>query len=212
MTPFPMKVIQQYFKELTPLQIDQFSQLQDLYTHWNSRINVISRKDIDHLYLHHVLHSLAIAKIVTFPDGAKVLDVGTGGGFPGIPLAILFPQVNFFLIDGTLKKIKVVNHIKEALHLENVNAAHMRVESLRKRFEFIVSRAVTTLPAFYKLVEKNLNYSNSGIGSEGIYYLKGGDVSSELAEFRGRSKEVPIGDFFMEPFFETKKVVYISPK
>jgi len=138
--------------------------------------------------------------------------VGAGGGFPGIPLAILFPQVNFFLIDGTLKKIKVVNHIKEALHLENVNAAHMRVESLRKRFEFIVSRAVTTLPSFYKLVEKNLNCSNSGIGSEGIYYLKGGDISSELAEFRGRSKEMPIGDFFMEPFFETKKVVYISPK
>ncbi len=209
---FPMKVIQKYFKELTPLQIDQFSQLQDLYTYWNSRINVISRKDIDHLYLHHVLHSLAVAKIVAFPDGAKVLDVGTGGGFPGIPLAILFPQVKFSLIDGTLKKIKVVNHIKEALHLENVNAYHMRVESLRKRFEFIVSRAVTTLPSFYKLVEKNLNYSNLLTGNEGIYYLKGGDVSIELAEFKGRSKEMPIADFFTEAFFETKKVVYISLK
>ncbi|MCD6597231.1 MAG: 16S rRNA (guanine(527)-N(7))-methyltransferase RsmG [Bacteroidales bacterium] len=207
-----MKVIQKYFKELTPLQIDQFSQLQDLYTYWNSRINVISRKDIDHLYLHHVLHSLAVAKIVAFPDGAKVLDVGTGGGFPGIPLAILFPQVKFSLIDGTLKKIKVVNHIKEALHLENVNAYHMRVESLRKRFEFIVSRAVTTLPSFYKLVEKNLNYSNLLTGNEGIYYLKGGDVSTELAEFKGRSKEMPIADFFTEAFFETKKVVYISLK
>ena len=205
-----MKIIQKYFKGLTPLQIDQFSQLQDLYQYWNSRINVISRKDIDHLYLHHVLHSLAVAKIVTFPDGAKVLDVGTGGGFPGIPLAIIFPRVNFFLIDGTLKKIKVVKNIIETLYLENVNAAHMRVESLNKRFGFIVSRAVTTLPVFYKLVEKNLIHSNSGIGNEGVYYLKGGDVSSELAEFKGRSKEIPIADFFMETFFETKKVIYIS--
>ena len=207
---FPMKIIQKYFNGLTSLQIDQFSQLQDLYEYWNSRINVISRKDINHLYLHHVLHSLAVAKIVTFPDGAKVLDVGTGGGFPGIPLAILFPRVNFFLIDGTLKKIKVVKHIKEALQLENVNATQMRVESLKKRFGFIVSRAVTTLPVFYKLVEKNLIHLNSATGTEGIYYLKGGDVSSELAEFKGRSKEMPIADFFMEPFFETKKVIYIS--
>ena len=207
-----MKVIQKYFKDLTPIQIDQFSQLQDLYKYWNSRINVISRKDIDHLYLHHVLHSLAIAKIIPFPDGAKVLDVGTGGGFPGIPLAILFPRVSFFLIDGTLKKIKVVNHIKEALNLGNVNSAHMRVESLRKRFGFIVSRAVTTLPVFYKLVEKNLILSNSGTGKEGIYYLKGGDVSFELTEFMGQSKEIPIADFFEESFFETKKVIYISLK
>jgi 16S rRNA (guanine527-N7)-methyltransferase len=204
-----MKIIQKYFKDLSPLQVDRFSRLLEIYQYWNSRINVISRKDIEHLYIHHVLHSLAIAKVISFPEGNEVLDVGTGGGFPGIPLAILFPQTNFFLIDGTGKKIRVVNEVKDILKLDNITVGHLRAENLKLRFNFIVSRAVTTLPEFYQLVKKNLTKPYGQKQKEGIYYLKGGDVSAEMAGFNGKAKEIPISDYFAEPFFDTKKVIFI---
>jgi 16S rRNA (guanine527-N7)-methyltransferase len=204
-----MKIIQKYFKDLSPLQVDRFSRLSEIYQYWNNRINVISRKDIEHLYIHHVLHSLAIAKVISFPEGTKVLDVGTGGGFPGIPLAILFPMTNFFLIDGTGKKIKVVNEVKNALELDNVTAKHIRAENLKLRFNFIVSRAVTTLPEFYQLVKKNFTQPYNKKQKEGIYYLKGGDVSDEMAGFKGKAKETSVSGFFTEPFFDTKKVIFI---
>lgn len=207
-----MEIIQKYFKDLSSLQIDRFSRLSEIYQYWNSQINVISRKDIEYLYTRHVLHSLAIAKVISFPEGTDVLDVGTGGGFPGIPLAILFPKTNFLLIDGTGKKIKVVNEVKNDLKLANVTTGHLRAEDLNLQFNFIVSRAVTTLPEFYKLVKKNFAKPfNPGL-KEGLYYLKGGDVSTELAGFKGRSKEISISGFFNEPFFDTKKVIFISSR
>ena len=178
-----------------------------LYLEWNSQINVISRKDIDQLYTRHVLHSLAIAKVVEFKDGSSIMDVGTGGGFPGVPLAILFPNVEFVLIDSIAKKIKVVNEIVKALGLTNVRAIHGRVEKVNQKFDFIVSRAVTKMPNFIKWVEEKVHTSSNHSFSNGILYLKGGDLSQELSTIN--CKEFLISEFFDDPFFETKKVVYV---
>ena len=196
-----------FFNHLSEKQINQFNQLMPLYLEWNSQINVISRKDIDQLYTRHVLHSLAIAKVVEFKDGSSIMDVGTGGGFPGVPLAILFPNVEFVLIDSIAKKIKVVNEIVKALGLTNVRAIHGRVEKVNQKFDFIVSRAVTKMPNFIKWVEEKVHTSSNHSFSNGILYLKGGDLSQELSTIN--CKEFLISEFFDDPFFETKKVVYV---
>ena len=204
-----MEIIKKYFPGLSYDQIDQFSKLGELYRVWNKRINLISRQDIKNLYEHHVLYSLAIAKYVTFAEGSRIMDVGTGGGFPGIPLAILFPDVDFYLIDGRLKKIRVVNEIVEALKLKNITAKQVRVEDLNDKFDCIVSRAVTSLPRFYNLVQKNLLISKQGDLNKGIFYLKGGEVIPELTLINKEVKVIPISDYFSEPFFETKKIIFI---
>lgn len=204
-----MQKILKYFPKLTPAQITQFERLEPLYHHWNGQINVISRKDIDSLYEKHVLHSLSIAKIITFRPGTRILDVGTGGGFPGIPLAILFPDSLFVLIDATGKKIKVVQAIAEELGLVNVTALHTRVEEVKDEFDFVISRAVTAFPSFVDLVKKNVSGKPKNSLPNGIIYLKGGDFENELEAFRKRAEVTAIAGFFTEPFFETKKVVYL---
>lgn len=207
-----MEIITKYFTNLSEKQIEQFYKLQELYSYWNSRINLISRKDIDNLYERHVLHSLAIAKTVTFSKNSNILDVGTGGGFPGIPLAILFPDANFLLIDGILKKTKVTQNIAEEVGLENVKATQIRLENLKGKYDYVVSRAVTDLSTFYKLVKKNIN-SNFPIGlNGGIYYLKGGDLNDELKELSVKVIESPISEFYDEEFFKTKKIIFIPSK
>lgn len=204
-------IIYNYFKDLTDLQKEQLEQLEFLYKDWNQKINVVSRKDIDELYLRHVLHSLGIAKIHQFKDGAAVLDVGTGGGFPGIPLAILFPNVHFTLIDAIGKKIKVVNEVVEGLQLTNVTTIHGRVEELKTQFDFIVSRAVAAMPTFVHWTKGKIKKESIHERKNGILYLKGGDLSEELKDYR----TVEIFDLdaiFNDPFFETKKVVYLPVK
>lgn len=203
-----MKEILKYFPDLSERQIEQFSKLKDLYFEWNEKINVISRKDIDELYVKHVLHSLAIAKVIQFKPGAEILDVGTGGGFPGIPLAILFPEVKFHLVDSIQKKILVVSEVAEALALTNVKAESQRVEKLRSKYDFIVSRAVTQMPKFVSLVRNKVKKENTHSFPNGILYLKGGDLSEELKEFKN-TQIFPISDYFSEEFFDTKKVVYL---
>ncbi len=206
-----MEIIQKYFPDLTEKQIEQFSQLAELYTDWNEKINVVSRKDIDELYLRHVLHSLAIAKVITFTKGTKILDVGTGGGFPGIPLAIMFPEVQFHLVDSIQKKILVVSEVTSALGLKNVKAETQRVEKLKSEYDFIVSRAVTQMPKFVEWVENKFESKDRNQLPNGILYLKGGNLEDELFEFpQAQIFEIPA--YFEEPFFETKKVVYISAK
>ena len=205
-----MKLIEHYFPDLNPLQLQQFASLEGLYQTWNAQINVISRKDTEHFYERHVLHSLAIAKIIQFLPGASILDIGTGGGFPGIPLAILFPEVQFHLVDSIGKKIKVVQEVAGHLGLTNVKASHSRAENVKDRYDFIVSRAVTQMPIFLtwikgKSAKKNLHAFNNG-----VFYLKGGDLSVELAGLRYPVKEFPIAEFYTEEFFETKKVVYVQ--
>lgn len=207
-----MEIITKYFTNLSEKQVEQFYKLYELYSYWNSRINLISRKDIDNLYERHVLHSLAIAKKVSFPKGSNVLDVGTGGGFPGIPLAILFPETNFLLIDGILKKIRVAQNISEEIGLENVQTEQIRVENLNGKYDYIVSRAVTTLSFFYKLVEKNINTKFASAQDGGIYYLKGGDLEDELKELSIKVIESPISEFYDEEFFKTKKIIFIPSK
>jgi 16S rRNA (guanine527-N7)-methyltransferase len=205
-----MTLITSYFPDLSPEQIRQFEALEGLYQTWNAQINVISRKDTDHFYERHVLHSLAIAKIVQFLPGSSVLDIGTGGGFPGIPLAILFPEVQFHLVDSIGKKIKVVQEIAAGLGLQNVQTSHARAETIKDRYDFIVSRAVTQMPVFLTWVKGKSAKKNLHNFKNGVLYLKGGDLSKELAGLRYPVKEFPIADFFNEEFFETKKVVYVQ--
>jgi len=183
--------------------------LQALYEHWNAQINVISRKDIESLYEKHVLHSLGIAKVMEFKPNTKIMDVGCGGGFPGIPLAILFPECKFHLVDSIGKKIKVVNEIATALGLKNLTAEHKRAEEVKDKFEFIISRAVTEFPAFYKWVQNKISKSQFNNLPNGILYLKGGDLSEELKDFKKRVVLYDLKDYFKEEFFETKKVVYL---
>ena len=203
-----MQIIHKYFPELTEKQIEQFTDLQELYEHWNAQINVISRKNMDTLYTNHILHSLAIAKVIQFEKGTKILDIGTGGGFPGIPLAILFPEVEFLLVDSIGKKIIVVNEVSNAIGLSNVRTVHERAESINETFDFVVSRAVTNMTDFKKWVKGKFNNTHNNTLNNGILYLKGGDLSEEL---RGISHyKYEIADFFEEEFFETKKVIYIS--
>jgi 16S rRNA (guanine527-N7)-methyltransferase len=206
-----MEFILKYFPELTEVQTSQFQQLEELYHDWNSKINVISRKDIDQLYVKHVLHSLAIAKIQKFEPGTYVLDVGTGGGFPGIPLAILFPETRFYLIDVILKKINVVKAVAESLELKNVKAEQIRAENVKGDFDFIVSRAVTNMPDFVSWIKDKIKKQQKHELQNGILYLKGGDLREELASFPN-AKEYNISDFFEDDFFETKKVVHLPLK
>ncbi len=203
-----MEEIIKQFPNLTPVQIKQLQQLEHLYQDWNSKINVISRKDIDQLYTKHVLHSLGIAKIQPFAHGASVLDVGTGGGFPGIPLAILFPETRFYLIDVIGKKINVVKAVSEALGLQNVKAEQIRAELVKENFDFIVSRAVTNMPDFVSWVQNKIKKQAKHHLSNGILYLKGGDLSQELAPFP-KATLFELSHHFSDPFFETKKVVHL---
>ena len=199
-----------YFPAITPTQLHQFEQLPELYTYWNNQINVISRKDIDQLYERHILHSLGIAKFISFLPGEKVLDVGTGGGFPGIPLAIMFPETQFFLVDSIGKKIKVVQEVASALGLQNLKAAHLRAEQVDEKFDFVVSRAVTRLKEFYPWVRGKFNKESKNILPNGILYLKGGDLAEEITESGLKVKQYYLKDFFNEEFFETKQVIYIK--
>ncbi|WNM19226.1 16S rRNA (guanine(527)-N(7))-methyltransferase RsmG [Flavobacterium capsici] len=206
-----MDEILKQFPYLTENQIQQFEKLESLYHDWNAKINVISRKDIDELYTKHVLHSLAIAKIQSFEEGSSVLDVGTGGGFPGIPLAILFPETNFYLIDVIAKKIKVVQAVIDALELKNVKAEQMRAENVKEEFDFIVSRAVTNMPDFVSWIKNKIKKHSNHKLKNGILYLKGGDLTEELAAFPN-AVQYNISDFFKDEFFETKKVVHLPLK
>lgn len=206
----PVSIITKYFPDLTPHQVEQYTQLMDLYTHWNSQINVISRKDIDLLYERHVLHSLGIAKVTQFAPGSKIMDVGTGGGFPGIPLAIMFPEVDFLLVDSIGKKIKVVNEVAAGLGLKNVRTTHERAEKINEQFDFIVSRAVTEFPEFYSWIRNKVSKKNKNEFENGILYLKGGDLKEELKSFRNRILLFELKNYFTEEFFDTKKVVYMA--
>jgi len=202
-------IVKKYFPDLTEKQLEQFELLFPLYKEWNEKINVISRKDIDNIMLHHVLHSLAIAKIVDFKPGTEILDVGTGGGFPGIPLAILFPECQFFLVDSIGKKIKVVEEIAKDLGLLNVQAKHARAEDIDQDFEFVVSRAVTRITPFYYWIHKKISPNHFHPMRNGILYLKGGDLKEELEEFGKKHKLYDLSTIFEEDFFETKKVLYV---
>jgi len=199
-----------YFPGITPQQLQQFEQLPQLYNYWNSQINVISRKDIEQLYERHVLHSLGIAKVINFLPGEKVLDVGTGGGFPGIPLAILFPETQFFLVDSIGKKIKVVQEVASALGLQNLKAAHLRAEQVDEKFDFVVSRAVTRLKEFYPWVKGRFNKQSKNELPNGILYLKGGYLEQEIAESGLTVQQYHLKNYFEEEFFETKQVVYVQ--
>jgi 16S rRNA (guanine527-N7)-methyltransferase len=202
-------IIAKYFPELPEDRILLFKQLFPLYADWNAKINVISRKDIDALYERHVLHSLAIAKFIRFTAGTLVLDVGTGGGFPGIPLAIYFPNTRFHLIDSIGKKIKVVNEVVCALGLDNISAEQIRAEQLRGRYDFVVSRAVTRLPEFVSWVRKNISLKQQNAIPNGVIYLKGGNLEGEIRPFRKNAFVQNLSDYFDEEFFETKKLVHV---
>ena len=206
-----MEEILKQFANLTENQIQQFQKLEELYHDWNAKINVISRKDIDELYTKHVLHSLAIAKIQPFEPGTYILDVGTGGGFPGIPLAILFPETRFYLIDVILKKINVVKAVAESLELKNIKAEQIRASLVKGDYDFIVSRAVTNMPDFVSWIKDKIKKQNKHKLENGILYLKGGDLTQELKDFP-KATEFNIADFFSDEFFETKKVVHVPLK
>ena len=205
-----MELILKYFPDITEQQKEQFAQLQGLYEDWNAKINVISRKDISNLYEHHVLHALSIAQFFSFDAGDKVLDVGTGGGFPGIPLAIMFPETQFHLVDSIAKKIKVVHAVSEAIGLENLTAAHQRAEKVNDKYNFVVSRAVTNINSLFNWVKKKVakNEADTEI-KNGLICLKGGDLKEEFADFKRYFRVYNLSDAFEEPFYETKKLVYI---
>ena len=203
-------IILKYFPDLSPEQQQQYQQLPELYNFWNNQINVISRKDIDLLLERHVLHSLGIAKVMPFLPGESVLDVGTGGGFPGLPLAIMFPETQFYLVDSIGKKIKVVNEVATAIGLKNLKAEHARAEQMPGKFDFVVSRAVTQLKDFYPWVKGKFNKASKNKLPNGILYLKGGDLSQEIAESGLQVKQYHLKDYFAEEFFETKQVIYVK--
>ncbi|MBL7969924.1 MAG: 16S rRNA (guanine(527)-N(7))-methyltransferase RsmG [Prolixibacteraceae bacterium] len=207
-----MEILTKYFTDLTDQQLNQFARLSSLYEEWNSKINVISRKDIEQLYERHVVHSLAIAKIIRFKPGTTVLDVGTGGGFPGIPLAILFPETQFMLIDSIGKKIRVVSEVASALNLTNVHAEHIRVEDVKQKFDFVVSRAVTAFPRFVSMVRTKVSGQNNNDLANGILYLKGGDFEEEIAPFRQQIQVYELCNLFQEEFFETKRLIHMTLK
>ena len=202
-------LILSYFPDLTEKQVEQFDRLQELYEDWNAKINVISRKDMDQFYVHHVLHSLGIAKVMNFQPGTKILDIGTGGGFPGIPLAILFPDTHFHLVDSIGKKITVVKEVAKALKLGNVEAQQARAESLVRKYDFVISRAVTRMINFYPWVKGKIKREDFNEFQNGILYLKGGDVDEEMEELDKSYVTYHLSDYFKEDFFETKKVVYM---
>ena len=206
-----MELILKYFPNLTEVQIEQFGALKELYKDWNAKINVVSRKDIDELYLKHILHSLGIAKVIEFSDHTSILDVGTGGGFPGVPLAILFPNCQFHLVDSINKKLKVINAVTEAIGLENVKTTHSRVEVIDETYDFIVSRAVTAMPEFTTWIKGKIAKKQQNALKNGILYLKGGDLTEELKQYT-TVKAFLLSDYFEEEFFETKKVIYLPLK
>ncbi|QTY26009.1 16S rRNA (guanine(527)-N(7))-methyltransferase RsmG [Flavobacterium sp. CS20] len=206
-----MKLLTKYFKDLEDNQIIKFKALSDLYKDWNQKINVVSRKDIDEIYLRHVLHSLSIAKFIEFKPNSKIIDVGTGGGFPGIPLAILFPETQFTLVDSIGKKIKVVNEVVEGLELQNVKTINDRVENTTGQYDFIISRAVDAMPTFVNWTKGKIAKHSQHKIKNGIIYLKGGDLSEELKPYKN-AQVIPISNYFEEDFFETKKIVYLPQK
>ncbi|MCE5206474.1 MAG: 16S rRNA (guanine(527)-N(7))-methyltransferase RsmG [Porphyromonadaceae bacterium] len=205
-----MKDIKTYFPALTALQKEQLDALEGLYADWNEKINVISRKDIGNLALHHVLHSLSIARYISFVPGTRIMDVGTGGGFPGIPLAIFFPDVNFLLVDSIGKKIRVAGAVAQAIGLSNVEVVHTRVEDEKRKFHFIVSRAVMPLPDLIKVTRKNIASEQINALPNGIICLKGGDLTAEIQPYKRMADEILLSKYFSEPFFQTKKLVYVS--
>ncbi|MGQ8336050.1 16S rRNA (guanine(527)-N(7))-methyltransferase RsmG [Sunxiuqinia sp. A32] len=207
-----MDIIKKYFPNLSEKQLEQYAALGELYQEWNEKINVISRKDIEGLYERHVLHSLGIAKVIEFRPGTSTMDVGTGGGFPGIPLAIMFPESNFHLVDSIAKKITVVNGVKESLGLQNVTAEQNRAEKVDGQFDFVVSRAVTAFPKFVSLVRKKIKIKNQNKLLNGILYLKGGDFQEELEPFVNQVKIYSLSAYFDEEFFETKKMIHLIIK
>ncbi len=205
-----MDIILKYFPDLNPVQREKFEYMGRLYTEWNEKINVVSRKDIHSLFEKHILHSLAIAKVISFKKGTSILDVGTGGGFPGIPLAVLFPEVEFHLVDSIGKKIKVVNAVADALELKNVLSEQKRAEELKQNFDFIISRAVTAFPKFVSWVKGKTKHDQKNAMPNGILYLKGGDFAEEIKPFGKRASVYPISEYFEEEFFETKKIIHLS--
>ena len=204
-----IEIIKKYFPQLTPKQEEQFAALDALYHDWNAKINVISRKDIDNLYEHHILHSLAIAKCITFHEGTNVLDFGTGGGFPGIPLAIFFPEANFKLIDGTGKKVRVAQEVADAIGLENVLPAHLRGEEEKSKFDFIVSRAVMPLPDLMKIVKKNIASDQHNVLPNGVIVLKGGNLDEELKPYKNIAEKTELSQWFDEEWFKEKYLIYV---
>lgn len=205
-----MNIIQKYFTNLTGLQAEQFAQLEVLYNDWNAKINVISRKDIQNLYEHHVLHSLGIAKVVNFKDGTTVMDLGTGGGFPGIPLAILFPNVQFHLVDSIGKKVKVANEVATAIGLKNVKFSHARAEEIKEHYDFVVTRAVMSMVDLMKVARKNIKKEQHNAVPNGIIALKGGELAGEIASMKNICTVWELSDFFEEEYFKTKKVVHVT--
>ena len=205
-----MERITKYFPNLSDKQKEQFDALYDLYYDWNSKINVISRKDIENLYLHHVLHSLAIAKYITFKPGTTIMDMGCGGGFPGIPLAIMFPEVQFHLVDSIGKKVRVASEIAQAIGLENVRTSHSRAEEIKDKYSFVVSRAVMQLPDLVKICRKNISNEQCNALPNGIICLKGGDMTAETRQFKNSSEITNISNYFAEEYFKDKKVVYVQ--
>ena len=205
-------IVSKYFPNLTELQVEQFAQLEALYNEWNAKINVISRKDIQNLYEHHVLHSLGIAKVTNFRDGTTIMDLGTGGGFPGIPLAILFPNVQFHLVDSIGKKVKVANEVATAIGLKNVKFSHARAEEIKEKYDFVVTRAVMPMVDLMKVARKNIKKEQHNAVPNGIIALKGGELAGEIASMKKICTVWELSDFFEEEYFQTKKVVHVTVK